>query len=374
MKEPRAAVASRLGRAQRQPELIYPVRSPAAGGWSAGRRCGWSTLRRGSISWPYRAGDWLSTCPSTPDRYAELEAECAPADDCRRYRPSRRPSRPGQPARIMVESAGLGVVQDLGRPGHGDQGIAVKEPETAARHGSPTCSSATPRVRRCSRRPDRGSPSGSPPTPSSPSPAPTPGRRSTAGPSRRGSRSWSRRAPSLVVPTPDRGWRVYVAIAGGPDAPRTLGSVAPDVMLGAGRRLSAGDRLDLSSCVCGWRHPHAEHALFRLGARRPSWPSTVPVDVTPGPEIDEFETSCAARPLDRVTAVRPHRAARGRADTCAHGWQRDPVARRTRRRRRGTPAGRTPDPAPRAPGHGRLSRAVRRQHGVPGRARPAPTG
>ena len=94
---------------------------------------------------------------------------------------------------------------------------------------------------------------------------------------------------TLTVPAPVRGWRVYIAVADGLRGRELFGSVSPDPMLGVGRRLSSGDRLDLSSCLCGFTHPHLVHPLFRLGARRPSWGSTAVVDVTPGPELDEFD-------------------------------------------------------------------------------------
>ena len=39
--------------------------------------------------------------------------------------PGHHPGHEGEPPRITVESAGLAVVQDLGRPGHGEQGISI---------------------------------------------------------------------------------------------------------------------------------------------------------------------------------------------------------------------------------------------------------
>jgi biotin-dependent carboxylase-like uncharacterized protein len=99
---------------------------------------------------------------------------------------------------------------------------------------------------------------------------------------------------TLHLPAPTRGWRTYLAVAGGLPGERLLGSVAPDPMLEVGRRLSGGDRLELSTCACGFRPPHLP--LFRLGARRPTWPSTVVVQVTPGPELDEFDEPASHGP------------------------------------------------------------------------------
>jgi allophanate hydrolase subunit 2 len=101
---------------------------------------------------------------------------------------------------------------------------------------------------------------------------------------------------TLELPTPDQGWRTYLAVAGGLAGDRLLGSVAPDPMLGVGRRLSRGDRLELSSCACGFSHLHLP--LFRLGARRPTWPSTATVDVTAGPELEEFDESALRGPWE----------------------------------------------------------------------------
>jgi len=103
---------------------------------------------------------------------------------------------------------------------------------------------------------------------------------------------------TLVLPTPERGWRTYLAVAGGLPGDRLLGSVAPDAMLGVGRRLGRGDRLELSSCACGFRHPHLVHPVFRFGARRPSWPATAVVEVTPGPELAEFDREALRGPWE----------------------------------------------------------------------------
>lgn len=190
---------------------------------------------------------------------------------------------------VVVESAGLASVQDLGRPGHGDKGIAVNG---AVDRGSARLANAL-----VGNAPDvpllEATGSGLTLRFTADALVAVTGgdtRPTVAG------RTVPTRDPfvveagaSLVVPTPDHGWRFYVAVAGGLAAPRVLGSVSLDVMLGAGSRLSSGDRIGVGACVCGFRHPHAEHALFRLGARRPSWAATATVDVTAGPEIDEYD-------------------------------------------------------------------------------------
>jgi biotin-dependent carboxylase-like uncharacterized protein len=94
---------------------------------------------------------------------------------------------------------------------------------------------------------------------------------------------------SLVVPAPTRGLRTYVAVAGSLTARTVLGSVAPDRMLGAGTYLGQGDEIELTSCLCGWRHPCFAHPLFRLGVVRPSWSTRSVLDVTGGPELAEYD-------------------------------------------------------------------------------------
>lgn len=210
----------------------------------------------------------------------------------------------------------MAFIQDLGRPGHGDKGISVNgaSDRWSAQManvlvGNPadvplleTTGSATSlrfnadtlvAVTGATVRPTVGG-----------RPAPT----------------WDpmivESGATLVLPAPDRGWRTYVAVAGGLDGERVLGSVAPDPMLGVGRRLSGGDHLALRSCVCGFRHPHLVHPVFRLGVRRPTWPSTAVVEVTPGPELDEFDESTLRGPW-RVSPHSDHVGLRAEGPTPA---------------------------------------------------------
>jgi biotin-dependent carboxylase-like uncharacterized protein len=200
------------------------------------------------------------------------------------------------PPRITVESAGSAVVQDLGRPGHGDKGISING---AGDRGSAQTANVLV-----------GNPPDAPLmelTGSNTSlhfNADTlvaiTGARTQPLVAGRPAPTWDpfvvESGATLELPTPDQGWRLYVAVAGGLPAPRLLGSVAPDPMLGVGRRLARGDQLDLATCACGYRHPHYGLPLFRLGARRRSWPSTAVVEVTPGPELEEFDAAALRGP------------------------------------------------------------------------------
>ena len=200
--------------------------------------------------------------------------------------------------RITVESAGSAVVQDLGRPGNGDKGISVNG---AADRGSAQTANVLV-----------GNPPDAPllelagSTTSLRFNADTlvavTGARTQPLVGGRPAPTWDpfvvESGATLELPTPQQGWRLYVAVAGGLTAPRLLGSVSPDPMLGVGRRLARGDQLDLAVCACGYQHPHYGLPLFRLGARRPSWPSTAVVEVTPGPELEEFDAAALRGPWE----------------------------------------------------------------------------
>lgn len=98
----------------------------------------------------------------------------------------------------------------------------------------------------------------------------------------------------VVVAAPRHGLRSYVAFAGGVAAASKLGSVSPDPTLGLDARLTAGEVVALRACVCGYRHPHLVHPVFRLGPPAPRWSDTVHVEITAGPESEEFETDALA--------------------------------------------------------------------------------
>ena len=85
------------------------------------------------------------------------------------------------------------------------------------------------------------------------------------------------------------GHRMYVALNGEVSAAQVLGSVAPDPVLGIGRRLGPGDVLHLSSRFSGLDHPYSRLPLFRLAAPPIPLRPVLAVDVTAGPDADEFD-------------------------------------------------------------------------------------
>jgi biotin-dependent carboxylase-like uncharacterized protein len=95
--------------------------------------------------------------------------------------------------------------------------------------------------------------------------------------------------PVQVEPASSGQW-IYLALNGAIAATPVLGSVAPDPVLGIGRTLAEGDALHLSSRFAELDHPFSRVPLFRLAAPRTPLARDLTVDVTPGPDADEFPT------------------------------------------------------------------------------------
>lgn len=87
------------------------------------------------------------------------------------------------------------------------------------------------------------------------------------------------------------GLRAYVAIHGSVEAPVLLGSCAPDTVVGFGLRLAEGTELKTFRSVPPIRQPYFDLPLFRLGITRPEFSSHMVVEVTDGPDVDEFGDS-----------------------------------------------------------------------------------
>lgn len=99
----------------------------------------------------------------------------------------------------------------------------------------------------------------------------------------------------LTVEPGRHGLRCYLAVNGTIDAPRVLGSVAPDPLLDVGVRLTAGAVVRVATRFETVDHPHFRLPLFKLGAARPSLTGTVVIDATAGPDTGRFGAD-----LDRV--------------------------------------------------------------------------
>ncbi len=195
------------------------------------------------------------------------------------------------PPTLTVESAGFATVQDLGRPGHAVTGVSlngasdrwsaqVANTLVGNPPGAPLLEVTGSALTVVSNADLLVCVTGAEVVPSS-------GLREVP--------TWEpfvmTSGTPLVIPAPARGLRSYLAVSGGIAADRVLGSVAPDPMLGVGGHLGHGDRLEVGGCVCGWQHPYYAPPLFRLGAPRPTWARPTLVDVTAGPELEEFETT-----------------------------------------------------------------------------------
>jgi biotin-dependent carboxylase-like uncharacterized protein len=92
----------------------------------------------------------------------------------------------------------------------------------------------------------------------------------------------------LTVRGIDRGLRVYLAVHGSISANYLLGSCAPDAILGFGRQLTAGESVAIDVDGPSIDYPHLRIPLFRLGAQPAVFTGSWTIDVTDGPDIDEF--------------------------------------------------------------------------------------
>lgn len=82
------------------------------------------------------------------------------------------------------------------------------------------------------------------------------------------------------------GLRAYLSVRGSFDVPLLLGSCAPDSVLGFGGRLAAGATLDLRRATSPFFNDHFSAELYSLDV--PRIPAGFVVDVTDGPDIDDF--------------------------------------------------------------------------------------
>ncbi|HKU35454.1 MAG TPA: allophanate hydrolase [Paenarthrobacter sp.] len=105
---------------------------------------------------------------------------------------------------------------------------------------------------------------------------------------------FSVRAGQVVTVDPgDTGLRSYVAVHGSFTVPMLLGSCAPDSMLGFGLRLEKNQRLACNSRPEPLKHPLFDLPLFQLGRIQQSMDGQPIIDVTDGPDIEEFGASAA---------------------------------------------------------------------------------
>lgn len=100
-----------------------------------------------------------------------------------------------------------------------------------------------------------------------------------------------RAGQSVRVGRARKGLRTYVAVRGGFEVPRLMGSCAPDSMIGFGTQLTDGMRLEGAIPTHELRNPYFDVPLFRLPLVVPRFSLRPVVPVTDGPDIDEFGDS-----------------------------------------------------------------------------------
>lgn len=84
------------------------------------------------------------------------------------------------------------------------------------------------------------------------------------------------------------GLRAYIAVHGSFPVPVLLGSCAPDTVIGFGLRLANGTALPTAASVPPVNQPHYGLPLYRLGFAAPQFSDHLVIDVTDGPDVDEF--------------------------------------------------------------------------------------
>jgi biotin-dependent carboxylase-like uncharacterized protein len=100
---------------------------------------------------------------------------------------------------------------------------------------------------------------------------------------------FSVRAGQVVTVDPSTlGVRSYLAVHGSFTVPMLLGSCAPDSMLGFGLRLEGNQRLACNSSQPPLKHPLFDLPLFQLGPVAAAIEDEPLIDVTDGPDIEEF--------------------------------------------------------------------------------------
>ncbi|MDI9897142.1 allophanate hydrolase [Rhodococcus sp. IEGM 1381] len=107
---------------------------------------------------------------------------------------------------------------------------------------------------------------------------------------------------TLTVTNIRDGLRVYLAVHGTVHTNRLEQSCAPDTVLGFGRTLARGDRIQVDVDCPPIRHPHFDIPVFRLGVKRPDRGDRRSIPVTDGPDVADFGDS-AGRLLDTEFTV-----------------------------------------------------------------------
>lgn len=85
------------------------------------------------------------------------------------------------------------------------------------------------------------------------------------------------------------GLRTYVAVHGAFDVPLLLGSCAPDTVVGFGTVLHDGSTVPVRTTVDPIVNPYFDMSLFRLDVLVPHFGGDAVIDVTDGPDADQFQ-------------------------------------------------------------------------------------
>lgn len=99
------------------------------------------------------------------------------------------------------------------------------------------------------------------------------------------------------------GMRTYLSAHGGFAVPLLLGSCAPDTVAGFGTSLGPGDELVVGAQVDPLVNPYFDMSIFNLGMLVPYMGGEAVIDVTDGPDVDEFAGTDARLVHDPYTVT-----------------------------------------------------------------------
>lgn len=92
----------------------------------------------------------------------------------------------------------------------------------------------------------------------------------------------------VVLSDMSGGMRTYVSVHGGFDVAELLGSCAPDSVIEFGEVFVDGGEIALHASTASPINPYFGISLFNLGVDIPYFGDTAVIDVTDGPDVDEF--------------------------------------------------------------------------------------
>lgn len=97
------------------------------------------------------------------------------------------------------------------------------------------------------------------------------------------------------------GLRCYLACNGTLEAPVLMDSVSPEPSLGFGTYLQVGQLVGIESQFSTFQHPYLQHPVLRPAVPLRKYRSPSIIDITPGPDSEQFETGLSVLTTTQYT-------------------------------------------------------------------------